>query len=141
MVACSEDENLYPAGSKVVSETVVWPGASSVLSTLDTFRPVFSSKLAKMPNSLKEMIYPVSYSHSYYPCFFYVGYLGLDRFSWASWSTPCYLLERNDARVPRQLVPSGCPPVQIPEIRRKPRRRAASLLAPCFSSIRCVQRS
>jgi hypothetical protein len=64
MVAFSEDQSLYPLGLKIVSETVVWPGASSALSTLDSFRPLFDSKLAEMPNSSKEKIYPVSDSYS-----------------------------------------------------------------------------
>jgi hypothetical protein len=66
VVAFSEDEALYPSGPKMVSETVVWPGANSVLSTLDSFRPLFDSKLAEIPNSSKGNIYVVSDSHYRY---------------------------------------------------------------------------
>jgi hypothetical protein len=68
VVAFSEDDSIYPSGPIIVSETRVWPGASSVLKALDSFRPLFDSKMAEIPNSLKEKIYLVSECHSGHAC-------------------------------------------------------------------------
>ncbi|CAE6415337.1 unnamed protein product [Rhizoctonia solani] len=59
IVACSEDEELYPAAAAVVWQSQPWPGdVDSFRMLVALLRPVFDHKLASIPEEMKAKVYP-----------------------------------------------------------------------------------
>ncbi|CAE6479750.1 unnamed protein product [Rhizoctonia solani] len=59
IVACSEDEELYPAGAAVMWQSQPWPGdVDSFRVSVALLRPVFDKKLALLPAEMKAKVYP-----------------------------------------------------------------------------------
>ncbi|KAG8690044.1 hypothetical protein FRC11_014181, partial [Ceratobasidium sp. 423] len=59
IVACSEDEELYPASAAVMWQSQPWPGdVDSFRVSVALLRPVFDQKLASIPAEMKAKVYP-----------------------------------------------------------------------------------
>ncbi|CCO36701.1 hypothetical protein BN14_10844 [Rhizoctonia solani AG-1 IB] len=59
VVACSEDENLYPAGASIMWQSQAWPrDVDSFRASVALLRPVFDQTLASIPAEMKAKIYP-----------------------------------------------------------------------------------
>ncbi|CAE6474606.1 unnamed protein product [Rhizoctonia solani] len=59
MVACSGDEELYPAGASIMWQSRPWPGdVDSFRVSVALLRPIFDQKLASLPAEMKAKVYP-----------------------------------------------------------------------------------
>ncbi|CAE6408660.1 unnamed protein product, partial [Rhizoctonia solani] len=59
IVACSEDEELYPAGTAIMWQSQPWPGdVDSFRVSVALLRPVFDQKLSFLPPEMKAKVYP-----------------------------------------------------------------------------------
>ncbi|KDN40306.1 hypothetical protein RSAG8_08216, partial [Rhizoctonia solani AG-8 WAC10335] len=59
VVACSEDEELYPAGAAIMWQSQPWPGdVNSFRASVAFLRPLFDRKLALLPAEMKAKVYP-----------------------------------------------------------------------------------
>ncbi|EUC62822.1 hypothetical protein RSOL_457000 [Rhizoctonia solani AG-3 Rhs1AP] len=59
IVACSEDEELYPAGAAVMWQSQPWPGdIDSFRVSVALLRPIFDKKLSLLPAEMKAKVYP-----------------------------------------------------------------------------------
>ncbi|KAJ1300103.1 hypothetical protein OPQ81_002585 [Rhizoctonia solani] len=59
IVACSEDEEMYPAGAAIMWQSQPWPGdVDSFRVSVALLRPIFEQKLSLLPAEMKAKVYP-----------------------------------------------------------------------------------